>query len=222
MKTESLYRDVTGVILAGGRSRRMGRDKATLEVGGVTLFDRTLRMMRELFVEVLIAGDRKDLATADVPCYPDLFPGSALGGLYTGLAKSSHPRIFVCPCDMPYPNTNIARLVVSQDHAFDVVVPRTANGLEPLFACYHKRCLPAIKDMLDGADFCAYGFYPRVRTRYLGVEELPPGWQSSFLNVNTPEEYDRIKKRQWVSQQSQSWSEVRTSKATPMDELKLS
>lgn len=197
MEYESLYRDVTGVILAGGRSRRMGKDKTMLEIGGITLFDRTLRMMRELFSEVLIAGDRKDLVRPGVCCYPDLFPGSALGGLYTGLTKSRHDMIFVCSCDMPSPNDNIARLVVSQDHAYDVVVPRTPDGLEPLFARYHKRCLPAMKDMLDRQEFRIDNFYPRVRMRYLCAEELPADWQSAFLNINTPEEYNRIKEGSW-------------------------
>lgn len=171
----------------------MGTDKAMLEIGGVTLFDRALRMMRELFSEVLIAGDRKDLVRPGVCCYPDLFPGSALGGLYTGLMKSRHDMIFVCSCDMPSPNVNIARLVVSPDPAYDVVVPRTPDGLEPLFARYHKRCLPVMKDMLDRKEFRIYDFYPRVSTRYLDVEEIDVGWQTSFLNVNTPEEYKRIR-----------------------------
>jgi molybdopterin-guanine dinucleotide biosynthesis protein A len=197
MHYESLYKDVTGVILAGGRSRRMGKDKTMLEIGGVTLFDRALRMMRGLFSEVLIAGDRKDLVRPGVPCYPDSFPGSALGGLYTGLMASSHDMIFVCSCDMPSPSMNIARLVVSQDHAYDVVVPRTPDGLEPLFARYHKRCLPAMKAMLDRQEFRIYNFYPLVRIRYLDVAELPADWQSSFLNINTPEEYKRIKEGNW-------------------------
>lgn len=94
---------------------------------------------------------------------------------------------------MPFPNVNIARLIVSQHRAYDVVVPRTTDGLEPLFARYHKRCLPAMKDMLDRKEFRIYDFYPLVRTRYLGVAELPARWQSSFVNVNTPEEYNRIK-----------------------------
>jgi molybdopterin-guanine dinucleotide biosynthesis protein A len=173
----------------------MGRDKATLEMGGVTLFDRALQMMRSLFVDVLIAGDRKDLAQPGIPCCPDLFPGSALGGLYTGLMKSNQDMIFVCSCDMPFPNVNIARLVLSQDRAYDVVVPKTIDGLEPLFARYHKRCLPSMRDMLDRREFRIYDFYPRVRTRYLGIAELPVDWQSSFLNVNTPEDYSRIAER---------------------------
>jgi len=193
MEPENLYRDITGVILAGGRSRRMGKDKTLLEIGGITLFDRALGMRRELFSEVLIAGDRKDLVRPGVRCYPDLFPGSALGGLYTGLMKSHHDMIFVCSCDMPSPNVNIARLILSQDREFDVVVPRTPDGLEPLFARYHKRCLPAMKDMLDRQEFRIYDFYPQVRTRYLDTAELPADWQNSFLNINTPEEYDRVK-----------------------------
>ena len=197
MESNSLYKDTTGVILAGGRSRRMGKDKTMLEIGGITLFDRALRMMRELFSDVLIAGDRKDLVRPGVCCYPDLFPGSALGGLYTGLMKSRHDMIFVCSCDMPSPNGNIARLVVSQDRAYDVVVPRTPAGLEPLFARYHKRCLPAMKDMLDRREFRIDDFYPRVRMRYLDAAELPADWQNSFLNINTPEEYNRIKEGNW-------------------------
>jgi molybdopterin-guanine dinucleotide biosynthesis protein A len=197
MQSESLYNDITGVILAGGRSRRMGKDKTMLEIGGITLFDRALRMMRELFSEVLIAGDRKDLVRPGICCYPDLFPGSALGGLYTGLMKSRHDMIFVCSCDMPSPNGNIARLVVSQDRAYDVVVPRTPAGLEPLFARYHKRCLPAMKNMLDRREFRIDDFYPRVRMRYLDAAELPADWQNSFLNINTPEEYNRIKEENW-------------------------
>jgi molybdopterin-guanine dinucleotide biosynthesis protein A len=195
MEHEKPYKNVTGVILAGGRSRRMGRDKATLDMGGMTLFDRALHMMRELFAEVLIAGDRQDLAQPDVPCFPDLFPGSPLGGLYTALLKSHHDMIFACSCDMPFPNVLMARLVVSQDPAYDAVVFKTTEGLEPLFARYHKRCLPAMKDMLDQKDFRIYALYPWVKTHYLNVAELPMVWQKSFLNVNTPEEYGRIRER---------------------------
>ena len=83
MGTNNKFDDVTGVILAGGRSRRMGRDKALLKVDGVPLFERILGMMQGFFSNVIIAGDRPDLTRPGVPCYPDRYPGSALGGLYT-------------------------------------------------------------------------------------------------------------------------------------------
>jgi molybdopterin-guanine dinucleotide biosynthesis protein A len=187
------YHDITGVILAGGRSSRMGKDKATLKVAGITLFERTLQMMNELFSDVLIAGDRKDLVRAGVPCYSDLYPGSALGGLYTGLLASRYDRIFVCSCDVPFPDVEIARLIVSQPRRYDVVVPKTTQGPEPLFACYRKSCLAPMKDMLERKEFRIYDIYPRVRVRYLGEAELPSDWRWSLMNVNTPEEYNRIK-----------------------------
>ena len=189
------HNDVTGVILAGGKSTRMGKDKAMLRVNGVTLFDRVLHVMEELFTHVLIAGNRPDLCKPELPCYPDLYPGSALGGLYTGLYRSSKDMIFVIPCDMPYADANIARIILSQRKGYDVVVPKTPNGLEPLFALYHKSCMPFMKHMLEKQEFRIYDFYPHARVRYLSIQELPSNWQQLLLNVNTPEELERIKEK---------------------------
>jgi len=76
MRSICSFDDVTGVILAGGRSTRMGRDKATLEIGGISLFENILRVMQEFFPQIIIAGDRRDLSSPDVPCYSDHYPGS--------------------------------------------------------------------------------------------------------------------------------------------------
>jgi molybdopterin-guanine dinucleotide biosynthesis protein A len=137
-----LISDVTGVILAGGRSTRMGRDKATLVVDGQTLFERTRHMLQGVFSRVLISGDRPDLATADIPCVPDVYPGSALGGLHGALRAAGTPWIFVVPCDMAYPDPALVHFLLKQRNDYDLVVPRTPQGLEPVFALYHKNCLP--------------------------------------------------------------------------------
>lgn len=188
------YADVTGVILAGGRSRRMGQDKATLEVAGVTLFDRTLAMLRSLFPCVLIAGDRPDLVRPDVPCVPDIYPGSALGGIHSGLLAASTPWIFVAPCDLAFPDAGLARFILQHRDGYDVVVPRTTGGFEPVFALYHKRCLPAMEEMLAHGACRIYDFYEEMQVRYLDAEELPPGWERSLLNLNTPEDLRRMNK----------------------------
>lgn len=189
------FNEVTGVILAGGRSSRMGRDKAMLKVGKETLFDRILGVMQSLFPRVLIAGDRPDLARPDVPCYPDHYPGSALGGLYTGLIEAKTDAIFVSSCDIPFPAAEIIRLILSVREGYDAVVPLTPDGFEPLFALYHKACLPAMRDMLERKEYCVFDFYPLMRVRYLSVAELPPDWRWSLMNVNTPEEFDFLKER---------------------------
>ena len=182
-----------GVILAGGRSRRMGRDKARLDVDGTSMFERNLRMMRQLAHRVIIAGDRPDLSLPDVPCYPDHYPGSALGGLYTGLKAAGCEWIMVTACDMPYPDIRIARHLFSLRDGYDVVVPKTPGGFEPLFALYRKTCLPYMKDLLERNRFKIDEFYPHVRVRYALYEELPEGWEQALLNVNTPEQYQTVK-----------------------------
>jgi molybdopterin-guanine dinucleotide biosynthesis protein A len=192
--TAKPYTDVTGVILAGGRSRRMGQDKATLEVAGTTLFARTLAMLRGLFPCVLIAGDRPDLARAEVPCVPDIYPGSALGGIHGGLAAATTPWIFVAPCDLAYPDPELARFILGHRDGYDVVVPRTPGGFEPVFALYHRNCLPAMEAMLARGDYRIYDFYEQMQVRYLAAEELPPGWERSLLNLNTPEDLRRMDK----------------------------
>jgi molybdopterin-guanine dinucleotide biosynthesis protein A len=189
----SPYPDVTGVIMAGGRSSRMGRDKARLEVEGTTFFARVATVFRELFPQVLIAGERPDLAGPDLPFVPDSYPGSALGGLYTGLAAADTPFIFVAPCDMPFPSAELIRLILDQRTGYDVVVPRTPAGLEPLFAVYGKNCLEPMRDMLERGHYRIYDFFPQMRVRELADGELPAGWERALRNVNTPEEYLRIK-----------------------------
>lgn len=186
------FTDVTGVILAGGRSSRMGRDKATLLVGGSVLYGRILSLFRQLFPAVLISGDRPDLAEAGVGIVPDVYAGSALGGLYSALQAARTPWVFVAACDMPFPDRRIIEAILSRRSGQDLVVPRTDDGLEPLFACYRKTCLPSMQRMLEAGQYRIYDFYDELRARYLEQDELPRGWRRSLLNVNTPEELRSI------------------------------
>jgi molybdopterin-guanine dinucleotide biosynthesis protein A len=188
--------DITGVLLAGGKSRRMGYDKALIEVGGETLFSRSLDLLRRHFQAVIISGDRPDLATPDLPVIPDIYPGSALGGLYTALRSSQTDWVFVAPCDMPYPDSRILQLLVSRRNGFDAVVPRTPAGNEPVFALYHQRCLTHMEEMLQQGQYRIYDFYQRINVLFLDWHELPEGWQRSLLNINTPDQLARLRKDQ--------------------------
>jgi len=185
--------DLTGVILAGGKSRRMGRDKAWLPVDGQGLFERVLTVMGELFPHLLIAGDRPDLARPGLPAVADLYPGSALGGLYTGLREATTPYIFATACDIPHPDPAIIRTLCALRQGHDLVVIRTAEGYEPLFAVYGKNCLEPMQELLDAGNFRIYDFYHKVRVRYVGEGELPADWRRALCNINTPQEYAALK-----------------------------
>lgn len=186
---------VTGVILVGGKSLRMGRDKALLEIGGVPLYSRTLHVMERIFVNVILVGDRQyRFAACKRPVYHDIYPGSALGGLFSGLLHAPTEYIFAAPCDIPFPNEALIRHLCASDAAHDVVVPHTAAGLEPLFAVYRKTCLPLMKQLLEAGEFRIRKFYPAMNVRYVHESEIARYDErgTSFLNVNTPDEFAGI------------------------------
>jgi len=192
-KIKTAHLDITGVLLAGGKSRRMGHDKAHLEFEGSSFFSKSRDLLCKYFTNVLIAGDRPDLAISEVPSIPDIYPGSALGGLYTGLHSAKTDWIFVAPCDMPYPDARILELILTHRNGTDAVVPRTPGGYEPVFALYNKSCLPYMEKMLQEGQFRIYDFYQQIKVCYLDWQELPVGWERALLNINTPEQLDRLK-----------------------------
>jgi len=188
--------DITGIILVGGLSRRMGTDKAFLDLNGRPLIERALEVCREVCGTVLLVGNRPERFGAyGLPMVADIYPGSSLGGLYTGLSHATTPAIFAIPCDIPFPNAAIMQYLISRRDDYDAVVPLTAHGVEPLFAVYTKACLEPMRQMLETGNVRINDLYSHVRTRYVEKTELttldPSG--TAFLNLNTPDDYERAR-----------------------------
>jgi len=173
----------------------MGRDKALLELGGIPLYARMLHVLERIFADVILVGDRGDRFSAcGRPVYPDIYPGSALGGLFSGLFHAQTEYVFVASCDTPFPNEALIRHLCSSVGANDAVVPKTAGGLEPLFAVYHKTCLSSMKQLLEHGTFRIREFYQATNVCYVDETEIAKYDESgkSFVNINTPEEFDKI------------------------------
>ena len=184
--------DVTGVLLAGGKSRRMGDDKRFLSIGEETLYAHSLAVLHAVFqhVIVVIAQDSPPLES-DVPVLRDLIPHcGSLGGLYTGLKQAMTPSVFAVACDMPFLDPVTVRYFVKVQGEADLVMAKLQNGLQPMHALYHRRCLPVIETILQAQELKIQrlAVHPSLRVRLVTVEELagidPAG--RSFYNVNTP------------------------------------
>jgi molybdopterin-guanine dinucleotide biosynthesis protein A len=191
--------NITGVILSGGKSIRMGENKAFIEIEGTPIIQRIHGLFQRLFEEIIIVTDQKDLfSKLDVKIYSDLIPNrGALGGLYTGLSLSRFHYVFCVACDMPFLKEALIRFLMKGIEAYDVIVPKTRDGLQPLHAIYSKGCLEPIKKIIDENKYRIFDFYPLVRVKVIEEKEfsfLDPR-NESFINVNTPEELDTIKKR---------------------------
>jgi len=189
---------ITGIILAGGKSIRMGQDKAFIEINGVPIILRVFAVLDRLFRETIIVASQKETyAELNIPVYSDLVPGQgALGGLYTGLLRSTFPYSFCVACDMPFLDRALIEYLLTRIDQYDAVVPRTSDGLQPLHAIYSKQCLEPIRHLLDLEKTKIMDFYPLIRLHIVDEKDfltLDPE-RKSFTNVNTPEELQRLQK----------------------------
>jgi len=183
---------MTGIILSGGRSTRMGKNKAFLRVGGERLIDRTVRLFRAVFREVIIVtASPLDYLDQETVIVTDILPErGALGGIYTGLFYAGEEQAFVAACDMPFLNHSFLEYMASLATGYDIVVPAPPDGLQPLHAVYSRRCLPAIRDLLERKRLQIKGFYPGHKLRMISPEVLRSfdAEGRMFMNINTPED----------------------------------
>ena len=179
---------LSGVVLAGGRAGRLGgRDKTTLQFGEQTLLERTLEIMAPLCDETLISSNSMN----DYPgcrIIPDLNKGQGpLGALYSCLLAARNPNLFIVATDMPFITTAaLARL--RQEHSgFDVVIPRSPDGMQPLASLYKKSCLNAIDRQLKRGNLKIRSFFPEVRVKVVECLDFPKIFHKHiFLNINSP------------------------------------
>jgi molybdopterin-guanine dinucleotide biosynthesis protein A len=191
-------RDTTGVVLAGGRSSRMGRDKASLLIAGEPLLQRVVGRVRQALEEVLVVGPHElKRLVPGVRVIPDLqLARGPLGGLVTALQTVDTSWIFVVGCDMPFVEPALVSAMIAQAAAHgdcDAVVLGSERGAEPLHAVYSHSCLPRALVQLTSGDRSMLRFLGGLRVCELGHDEVArydPLGLSSF-NANDPQEWAR-------------------------------
>lgn len=185
--------NAAAVILAGGRSTRMGTDKALVTVGENKMLDGTVRSLAGLFPEVIISANNELYCRPGIRTVPDIFPARGpLGGIHAGLAASGYQTGFFVACDMPFIEVNLITYMITLAEGYDAVVPRLGEYYQPLFAVYSKKCLPAIEELLKEGRNKIISFYTSVQTRFVGIDEIRRYGEPNriFFNVNTPYDLD--------------------------------
>jgi len=186
-------KDVSGVVLAGGRSTRYGKNKALVKFHGIPLIERVLDVMRPIFRRVIIITNTPDeYSYLELPMYQDIIKGlGPLGGINTGLRVIPGSGFFVA-CDMPFLNQGLIRHIVEIKADFDVVVPRISGNMEALHALYGKGCQSKIEGLINSGIYQVFRFFNEVSVRYVDEDEVrifDPDLRS-FLNINSPEGLD--------------------------------
>jgi len=182
---------VSAAVLAGGESLRLGQDKAFLKWGEQTLLGHLLTKLDPLFPELLVSVKDTRKFQQIHPCgrlVVDAISGQgSLVGIYSALSAASYPYLFVLACDMPLADAMVIHRLIDDRLDYDAVIPQTAGGLEPLCAVYSRRCLEPIRRQMQRNDFKASNLLHGVKTKIVRVSEEE---EKSFLNINTPADYE--------------------------------
>ena len=192
--------NLTGLVLAGGASRRMGRDKAFLELDGRPLIQIVIDRVMEVCGEVIVvASDTSSYMGFGVPVVPDRFQDvGVLGGLHAGLAAASSDLTLAVGCDMPFLKPALLRAFVAWAEGYDVALLRHDGYVEPLHGAYRRTCLCPIATAIRAGKRRIVSFFPHVRVHTVTVEDVKPfdPELDSFRNVNTPREW-RAAQEHW-------------------------
>jgi molybdopterin-guanine dinucleotide biosynthesis protein A len=190
------------VILAGGRSRRMGADKATLPVGDATLIEHLARRLASVVDETIIAGGSVRPAFEGVRVVPDHQPGlGPLAGMLAGLRAATERYVWVVGCDLPDVEPALGGLLRALAGGYEAVVPRPVKEPEGVCALYLRELATRIAPLLEAGERSIKSLLDRSAVRYVASDELravDPELRS-FRNINTPADYESWLRTQPVS-----------------------
>lgn len=187
---------VSIAILAGGQSKRMGRDKAFLEVGGSPLIERVLVRVKPLTDDLFISANSPEkYKRFGLRTVTDVYPNkAALGGIYSAIKAARHDNVLILACDIPFLNIDLLQHLINLAPIANVVAPLIEPAQpETLLTVYSKSCLPVIKPQLLANRLRIVDFFDEVSVRYVERDEVAkfdPEFHS-FININTPADWRR-------------------------------
>jgi molybdenum cofactor guanylyltransferase len=197
-----MHHDITGIVLAGGKSSRMGMDKSQLKIGDKTAVERAVDLMRSVCKEnILSIGAQTSVRFFSLPVVQDLYPDAGpLAGIHAGLMRSGTEKNFIISCDVPLMTREMIEYLIAQSADAPVALARVAGYLEPLVGLYCKRVLPQIDRMLTEPSaarrrFSVHALLEIVDAKIVDPSAWPCFREELFSNMNDPKDYARILER---------------------------
>lgn len=188
---------INGFVLAGGKSRRMGQDKALMQLGGRQLVVRAADVLRPFVNQVAVLAPAGRYRLVDTPLIPDRWPNRGpLAAMCPALLSSTADWNIFLACDLPFVSEQFIRLLIQRVRmtCADAVVPRTVDGWQPLSGAYHARCRTAWARALDSEERSIIKTFDSLMVEAITSQELASAGvaQIELANVNTPEDWARL------------------------------
>jgi len=194
--------EISCIILAGGKSIRLGHDKVIERLGNTTLLEKVVSRVDSFSQKiVIVTAEGKAFSqlagNPKVKTVSDIFPGrGSLGGIYTGLVESDSFHNLVIAADMPFLNRELLAYMIGIADGFDYVIPRIGSFYEPLHAIYSKNCISPIETMINRDRRVIIELFDYVKVKYVESEEIDrfDPEHLSFFNINTKKDLEMARK----------------------------
>ena len=183
---------ITGIVLAGGRSRRMGEDKSLIKLNGKPLVEYSIDALKPLCDKVIISSNNPHFEFTGCEVWPDELPDQApMIGIYSCLKRSETELNIFLSCDMPLISTSMIGFLLAKSAAFDITVPIHENGqIEPLCGIYKKSSIVIIKEFIDSRNYRLNECIRSASCQFIPVDsQIPCNTPNLFLNINTPTDF---------------------------------
>jgi molybdenum cofactor guanylyltransferase len=194
----SPYMAVTGIILAGGKSSRMGKDKGLLELGGKMLAEIAIGNLSLLCSRILISSNSEDYTRFGLEVVADKIPDiGPMGGIYSSLLQSHTELNLVLSVDLPFINEGLLRYLLEQSEDVQAAVPWSGEEhFEPLCACYNHSVVPLMEEFIGSGNYKLPDLFSKIKLNRLIISDELPFFNSSlFKNINTPSDLESAKKK---------------------------
>ncbi len=195
----SVKSEITGVILAGGQSRRMGFNKAEADMHGASMLNRMIDKMQQLTHTLIVSVGATPYPNIKLPQIPDEFPQCGpMGGIYSVLKTYNSSLNLVVSCDIPLVSVSLLKYIVSEarNNNAQITVPVDQTGeLQMMCAVFRKEVIPILKQQIDSGAVKMKGLLELVSVEYIKINENHPLYdEHAFINVNNPSSLEQVRK----------------------------
>ncbi|MBI4811512.1 MAG: molybdenum cofactor guanylyltransferase [Ignavibacteriales bacterium] len=190
-----LRSDITGVILAGGRSSRMGQDKALLMYKDKPFIQHITETLKQVFEKVIIISDDTEAYKfLNIPIYEDIYKNCGpLSGIHSTFINSTTENIFITSCDVPFINSVAVQYILDHHSQGDATVFSIDQHIQPLFGVYNRSCFMKLENHLEQKQYSVLQFFNNIPTNVIQLKSsLAIDFSENLKNVNTPEDYRRL------------------------------
>jgi len=182
----------SAIILAGGNSSRMGRNKALLKINERAIIEIIISTLQKFTNEIIISSNDNDFEYLGYPIVNDSkVDAGPIAGIHAGLVAAKKRCSIIISCDTPFVSPLVFEAMYSYISEYDIAVPSHSQWIEPLIGMYSKNVIPILDEMLINSNYSPMQLIRKVNSIILPMDEnslLPTNW---FYNINTPEDFDK-------------------------------